>query len=162
MPDAPGLFTWSGAPGMPAAGTLVNGLAGSIRLNAAIDSAQGGNPALLRDGGANGAAYVANTSGGVLLFRPADRLWRPHRRADGVRPGRRHQRLGKPERLFQPMPSAGSRAPARRVHRAGIQARRWRCARAEALSNDTGVNVDTEMSLLLDLEHSYEASARLI
>ena len=33
---------------------------------------------------------------------------------------------------------------------------------AEALSNDTGVNVDMEMSLLLDLEHSYEASARLI
>ncbi len=33
---------------------------------------------------------------------------------------------------------------------------------AEALSNATGVNVDMEMSLLLDLEHSYEASARLI
>ena len=33
---------------------------------------------------------------------------------------------------------------------------------AEALSNETGVNVDKEMSLLLDLEHSYEASARLI
>ena len=32
----------------------------------------------------------------------------------------------------------------------------------EALSNDTGVNVDIEMSLLLDLEHTYEASARLI
>ena len=32
----------------------------------------------------------------------------------------------------------------------------------EALSNDTGVNVDMEMSLLLDLEHTYEASARLI
>ena len=33
---------------------------------------------------------------------------------------------------------------------------------AEALSNATGVNVDKEMSLLLDLEHTYEASARLI
>jgi flagellar hook-associated protein 1 FlgK len=33
---------------------------------------------------------------------------------------------------------------------------------AEALSNDTGVNIDQEMSLLLDLEHSYEASARLM
>ena len=32
----------------------------------------------------------------------------------------------------------------------------------EALSNATGVNVDMEMSLLLDLEHTYEASARLI
>ena len=33
---------------------------------------------------------------------------------------------------------------------------------AEALSNETGVNVDTEMALLLDLEHAYEASARII
>ena len=33
---------------------------------------------------------------------------------------------------------------------------------AEALSNATGVNVDMEMSLLLDLEHTYAASARLI
>jgi flagellar hook-associated protein 1 FlgK len=33
---------------------------------------------------------------------------------------------------------------------------------SEALSNETGVNVDTEMALLLDLEHSYEATARII
>jgi flagellar hook-associated protein 1 FlgK len=32
----------------------------------------------------------------------------------------------------------------------------------EALSNDTGVNVDQEMSLLLDLEHTYQASARMM
>ena len=33
---------------------------------------------------------------------------------------------------------------------------------SEALSNATGVNQDTEMSLLLDLENSYQATARLI
>ncbi|TIS07313.1 MAG: flagellar hook-associated protein FlgK, partial [Mesorhizobium sp.] len=33
---------------------------------------------------------------------------------------------------------------------------------AEALSNDTGVNVDQEMSRLLDLEHTYQASARMM
>ncbi|TIW84821.1 MAG: hypothetical protein E5V59_30850, partial [Mesorhizobium sp.] len=31
-----------------------------------------------------------------------------------------------------------------------------------ALSNATGVNVDQEMSLLLDLEHTYQASARMM
>jgi flagellar hook-associated protein 1 FlgK len=35
-------------------------------------------------------------------------------------------------------------------------------ARAEALSNITGVSLDEEMSLLLELEQSYKASARLI
>jgi len=33
---------------------------------------------------------------------------------------------------------------------------------AEALSNDTGVNVDNELALLLDLEHAYQASARVL
>ena len=50
---------------MPPAGTLVAGLAGQIRVNAAVDPAQGGDAALLRDGGINGAAYVYNTSGGA-------------------------------------------------------------------------------------------------
>ncbi|WP_292142761.1 flagellar hook-associated protein FlgK, partial [Mesorhizobium sp.] len=74
QPDAAGLFTWSGAPGIPAAGTLVDGLAGSISVNAAM------TPALLRDGGANGAAYVLNTSGSSyanLLIAYGDRLDQP-------------------------------------------------------------------------------------
>jgi flagellar hook-associated protein 1 FlgK len=33
---------------------------------------------------------------------------------------------------------------------------------AIALSNATGVNLDDEMSRLLDLEHAYQASAKLI
>ncbi|MBN9269146.1 MAG: flagellar hook-associated protein FlgK, partial [Mesorhizobium sp.] len=81
LPAATGLFTWSGAPAVPATGTLVNGLAGSISVNAAMDPAAGGNPTLLRDGGANGAAYVANTSGGSsyssLLIAYGDKLDQP-------------------------------------------------------------------------------------
>ena len=33
---------------------------------------------------------------------------------------------------------------------------------AEKISNESGVNIDEEMSLLLRLEHSYQASARII
>ncbi|TIS33243.1 MAG: flagellar hook-associated protein FlgK [Mesorhizobium sp.] len=50
QPNAAGLFTWSGAPAIPAAGTLVDGLAGSISVNAAFDPSAGGSAALLRDG----------------------------------------------------------------------------------------------------------------
>ena len=32
----------------------------------------------------------------------------------------------------------------------------------EKISNQTGVNIDEEMAMLLQLEHSYEASARII
>ncbi len=160
-PDQPGLFTWPGAPGMPAPATLVNGLAGSIKLNAAIDTAQGGNSQLLRDGGANGAAYIKNTSGGASY---ADQLIAFGDRIDATM-------------TFDP--AAGINASAslstyssnaigwfQGMRQAASAASETKSAMAvrtsEALSNETGVNVDMEMSLLLDLEHTYEASARLI
>ncbi|BCG93065.1 flagellar hook-associated protein FlgK [Mesorhizobium sp. 131-2-1] len=154
-PDAAGLFTWSGAPAVPAAGTLVNGLAGSISVNAAM------TPALLRDGGANGAAYVQNTGGGSSY---ADQL------------------IAYGDRLDQPMAfdsAAGITATSsvadyaanaigwfegvRQQASTTADAKEALATRtAEALSNDTGVNVDQEMSLLLDLEHTYQASARMM
>ena len=86
--------------GDAAAGTLVNGLAGQIRLNPAIDSAQGGNPELLRDGGANGAGYVHNTGGNAsysgLLIAYGDRIDAPM----SLRSRGRHRRLVEPQRLF--------------------------------------------------------------
>ncbi|CAM5463263.1 flagellar hook-associated protein 1 FlgK [Aquamicrobium terrae] len=155
-PDAAGLFTWSGAPAIPSSGTLVDGLAGQIRVNAAAAN----NPSLLRDGGINGAAYVVNSDGSSY----ADLL------------------IAYSERLDEPMdfaPSAGitvtssvtsysanaigwfegvrQRAQVAADNKEALAART-----AEALSNDTGVNVDNELALLLDLEHAYQASARVL
>lgn len=155
-PDAAGLFTWSGAPAIPSPGTLVDGLAGQIRVNAAVAN----NPSLLRDGGINGAAYVVNSDGSSY----ADLL------------------IAYSERLDEPMdfaPSAGitvtssvtsysanaigwfegvrQRAQVAADNKEALAART-----AEALSNDTGVNVDNELALLLDLEHAYQASARVL
>jgi len=161
LPDAPGLFTWPGAPGVPAAGTLVTGLAGLISLNPAMDPAAGGNPHLLRDGGANGAAYVANTAGSVsysdLLISYGNRLDDPM--AFDAAAGMDVQSsltaysaasIGWFEGLRQNASRAAEAKEALSLRT------------SEALSSETGVNVDAEMSLLLDLEHSYEASARLL
>lgn len=160
LPDAPGLFTWPGAPGMPAAGTLVDGLARSITVNPLMDSSAGGNPLYLRDGGANGAGYVANPGGASyseLLLKYADRLDAPI--------------------AFDPAAGIGNSASVSAYSSNSIgwfQALRQDAANsvetkealatrsAEALSNETGVNVDDELALLLDLEHTYQASARLI
>lgn len=157
QPDAAGLFTWSGAPAVPAAGTLVNGLAGQISVNTAI----GSDPTLLRDGGANGAAYVANTGGGAsyadLLIAYGDRLDKPAAfdPAAGISAnvgvtGYAASSIGWFEGVRQQASTAADakEALANRT--------------SEALSNATGVNVDTEMSLLLDLEHTYQASARIL
>ncbi|MFU0505465.1 flagellar hook-associated protein FlgK [Pseudaminobacter sp. NGMCC 1.201702] len=161
LPDAPGLFTWPGAGNpppnnMPAAGTLINGLAGTISLNAAFTA----NPALLRDGGANGAGYVANPGGASyadLLISYSNRFDQPMdfdaAAGIGIRTslnGYSADSVG----WFQGLRQEASRAAESKEAMA--------VRTAEALSNETGVNVDMEMSLLLDLEHSYQASARLI
>ncbi|RWH36872.1 flagellar hook-associated protein FlgK [Mesorhizobium sp.] len=161
QPNAAGLFTWSGAPAIPAAGTLVDGLAGSISVNAAFDPSAGGSAALLRDGGANGAAYVSNTGGGAsyadLLIAYGNRLDQPMAFdtsasitvSSGVSDYAANT-IGWFEGVRQ---QASTNADAKEA----LSTRT-----AEALSNDTGVNVDQEMSLLLDLEHTYQASARMM
>lgn len=161
LPAAAGLFTWSGAPAVPAAGTLVNGLAGSIQVNAAMDPAAGGNPTLLRDGGANGAAYVANTSGGSsyssLLIAYGDKLDQPMSfdAAAGI--------SASSSVTAYSANAIGWFEGVRKQASTAADAKEALATRtAEALSNDTGVNVDQEMSLLLDLEHTYQASARMM
>ncbi|MFI0846183.1 flagellar hook-associated protein FlgK [Mesorhizobium sp. IMUNJ 23232] len=159
--DRPGLFTWPGAPAVPAAGTLVDGLAGSIRINAAFDSSAGGNPELLRDGGANGAAYVVNTGGNAsfadLLIAYGDRMDQPMAfdTAAGLTTNISLSNFS--------TASIGWFQAVRKDASEGAENKEALATRTqEALSNATGVNVDAEMSLLLDLEHSYEASARII
>src|SRR5271165_1043460 len=64
LPSLPGLFT-TGASALPSTATAT-GLAAAITVNPTVDSSQGGNPSLLRDGGVSGSgnpAYVYNTTG---------------------------------------------------------------------------------------------------
>ena len=160
MPDATGLFTWSGAPAVPAAGTLVNGLAASISINTAMDPSTGGNPALLRDGGANGAAFVVNTGGASysnLLVAYGDRLDKPMTfdSAAGI--------SATSSVSDYAANSIGWFQGVRQQASTAADAKEALAARsADALSNATGVNIDQEMSLMLDLEHSYQASARMM
>ncbi|MDN2567253.1 flagellar hook-associated protein FlgK [Aquibium sp. A9E412] len=160
-PDRAGLFTWPGGPALPPAGTAIDGLAAAIRVNPAMDPAAGGDPQLLRDGGANGPAYLANATGGAsfsdLLRRYADGLDRPIAvdPAAGLDDSRSvvalsSDAVGWLEALRQDAATGSERKDAL-AQRMGT-----------ALSNATGVNVDEEMALLLELEHSYEASARLM
>jgi flagellar hook-associated protein 1 len=155
-PDAAGLFTWPGAPAVPAAGTLIDGLAGQISLNSAFVS----NPELLRDGGANGAAYVQNSSGSsyaALLISYGERLDQPMTFDPAAGNGDKASLSGYSAN------SVGWYQALRKEASSAADAKEALAVRTgEALSNDTGVNVDMEMSNLLDLEHSYQASARLI
>ena len=164
LPVAPGLFSWNGAPAMPASGSINVGLAGSIRVNSSVDPAQGGDPARLRDGGVSNPgnpAYIYNTTGAAGY---SERL---HQLLDGL----------DQQRSFDAAAQAGSSATLSDFAASSVswlQAARKSATddadykstlldrSAEALSSATGVNLDEEMTLLLELERSYQASSKLI
>ncbi len=164
LPDAPGLLTYAGAPAMPAGGTLLVGLAGSIKVNANADPAQGGDPSRLRDGGISNPgnpAYVYNASGGAGYSARLDQLL---------------DRLNT-QQAFDPAAQAGPSATLAGYAASSVawlQQSRQSAGDAgdyqnallerasDALSKATGVNLDEEMTLLLELERSYQASTRLV
>lgn len=162
LADAPGLFTYPGAPAVPASGTTIPGLAGTIRVAASVDPDQGGDATLLRDGGIAGdPAYVYNASGGTgfddrlqqLLTRFAEQ-----RTFDGT--------TGLAQSMTVSGFASSSAAWLQEERRAAMSERDYKDVllqrSSEALSKVTGVNIDEEMTLLLDLERSYQASTKLI
>jgi flagellar hook-associated protein 1 FlgK len=161
LPDATGLFSYSGSPAVPATGTLDPGIAAEIRVNAAFDSFQGGDPTLLRDGGANGAAYVYNTTGAsgysARIFDlidefGADRSFDTSTQLGGTLSIESYasSSVGWMEENRQ------SAATAQEYSTTVLERASY------SLTSVIGVNLDYEMSILLDLEHSFQATSRLI
>ncbi len=161
LPNAPGLFSWSGAPSIPGQPTQP-GIAGSIKLNPSVDPTQAGSSLLLRDGGINGAGYVANASNyasfsanlqGMLTSLTAPRGFDV---TTGAAAG--SQNVG----AFAAS-SSGWLASARQSATATATYQdSLKTQATTALSNVTGVNIDDEMSRMLEVENSYQTSARLL
>lgn len=160
-PDLPGLFTYATATQVPAA-TLLPGLAGQIALNASVDPRQGGDVSRLRDGGISGnPAYVYNTSGAPGYANRLIELVNATSRTQSFDPA-----AGLGGGASVDMLAAGSNG--------WIAARRQQTESSttyygavvsqttQALSNATGVNLDDQMSQMLALENSYQASAKLL
>lgn len=161
LPALAGLFTYPGGPGLPPSGTVVPGLAQSISVNALFDPAAGGSPSLLRDGGANGAGYVENSTGGASF---ADRLIRYGEQLDAPMTFDGASGLGGDKSLLSFASGAVSWLEGYRAEADDAAAVKDALfvRLSSTLIGETGVNLDQEMSLLLDLEHTFEASARLI
>lgn len=163
-PPIPGLLTHAGAPAMPTAGTVLPGLASSLVVNPNVDPEQGGDLRRLRDGGIGDPTepgYVYNSAGGSAFSERLQNL------ADGFDQKHAfHPTLGAPaEETLGRFASASSGwlEAVRQKATAEIDYRDALLARStQALSNATGVNIDEEMTALLELERSYQASAKLI
>lgn len=158
-PNLPGLFTTPGASSLPSS---ITGLAGQIEVNPSVDTSQGGNPSLLRDGGISGNPnYVYNAGG------------------DAGYQGRLSQLLANLS-AAQTFSQAGGIATSSSISSYASASVSWLEAQRStvasqstyqstllntattALSNATGVNLDNEMSKMLDLENAYSATAKLL
>ena len=162
-PDAPGLFTYPGAPALTGAG-LVDGLAGTISVNPSVDPAAGGDLSRIRDGGsANGGdpAYGYNASGAagftaritaLIGSLSATRNFDPQA---GITTNASLSAFA--------IASINSVEGGRKAANDGATQQSALLQRTQqALQGETGVNLDDELSKLLDLEHAYGASAKLL
>ena len=164
LPTIPGLFTYPGAPAMPAGGTLVPGLAAGLSVNAIADPDRGGSLLRLRDGGIGNPAqpgYVANASGAASysgrLQEMIDALGAPRAFDPAAGSDQSAGIVGFAASSVGWLEASRQRASNELDYRQTLMARS-----SEALSNATGVNIDEEMTKMLELERSYQASAKII
>jgi flagellar hook-associated protein 1 FlgK len=164
LPDAPGLFTYPGAPAMPATGILVNGLAGTISVNANVDPSQGGVLTRLRDGGIAdplAPGYVYNTTGAASF---SDRLSQLTDKLNQARAFDPSTDLDASSTIFDF--ASSSVAWLEEQRKTADNERQYRDTlyqrSSEAYSKVTGVNLDEEMTILLELERSYQTSSKLV
>jgi flagellar hook-associated protein 1 FlgK len=164
LPAAAGLFTYGGGPAIPASGTVVPGLAGSIKVNANADPTQGGDPTLIRDGGISNPAnpaYKYNTSGGASYTDRIQQLITGLTTSQSFDSAAQIQQTGS---VVDYAKSSVSWLEAMRQSSSSeAESRQTIADRAQStLSQDTGVNLDEEMTNLLSLERTFQASSRLI
>ena len=155
---AAGLFTVPGTPPVAVPGAAgLTGLAGEIRLNAAVDPTQGGDAQKLRDG-VNFTFNTANhASFNELLLAYADGLDAP-----GSFVGSGGATVALSLKAYSTA-TVGWLEDARKTAAGAAETKSALVMRTtEALSNLTSVNVDEEMALMLELEHSYSASAKML
>ncbi|MBR0819445.1 flagellar hook-associated protein FlgK [Bradyrhizobium liaoningense] len=162
LPDVPGLFTYPGAPAMPASATVSVGLAGLISVAASVDPAQGGNPNLLRDGAISGnVAYRYNTAGNGGY---STRLQELIGDMDASRPFDATTQ-GKPSGSLIDF-AASSTSWIENQRKTADDNATYQNTLLDrsnaALSNVSGVNMDDEMSLMLQVERTYSASSKII
>lgn len=161
LPDVPGLFTWSGSPAMPASGTITPGLAGSISVNAFADPDQGGDAKLLRDGGMGGVAYVYNSSAAAAYTDRLQGLIDNMNTAQAFDPAAKLQSSATLASFASS--SVGWLEQTRSTASGEAEYRNTLLEQSsDALNKVTGINLDEEMTRMLELERTYQASSKLI
>jgi flagellar hook-associated protein 1 len=163
LPSLPGLFTTPGATSLPSM-SATTGLADAIEVNPNADPSQGGDPTLIRDGGISdpgNAAYTYNTTGSASYTGRIQQLISQLSVAQSFDPS---AGLGSSSSLTDY--ASGSVSWLQAENQQASEASSYQNAlvtqATSALSNATGVNLDTEMTNMLNLENTYASTAKLL
>ena len=161
----PGLFTYTADDGTagttPTSATIINGISATITVNPAVVTSAGGDPNLLRDGGINGADYVTNTSGDASYSTQLDAYdtamdapidFDPAAGVDS-----NSSIMDFASNSVGWVESERSAASTAAENTAAASSRS-----TEAYSNGTGVNLDEELTLMMDIEQSYKAGTKIL
>jgi len=159
----PGLFTFPGATGVPATNAMT-GLAGQIEVNANVDPARGGNVNLLRDGGISNPSnpiYTYNTSGAPSYSSRIQQLMTATGATQAFDPA---AGLGVSGDLVDYANTSVSwlQTQNKQANDAASYENSVASQASAALSNATGVNLDAELTNMLNIENSYTTSAKLL
>ena len=155
-----GLFTWSDGT-VPTSASVVTGMASSITVNPALIASEGGDPNLLRDGGINGTDYVVNTSGDSGYSTQLDTyITSMNTKMDFDSSAGSDTNAS----LMDYSSSSigwleGQRSAATT---AGENTSAALSRSTSAYSNATGVNLDEELTLMMDIEQSYKAGTKIL
>src|SRR5271157_2490139 len=163
LPSLPGLFTTSGATALPSMATAT-GLAAAIEVNPNVDPSQGGNATLLRDGGISAPgnpAYSYNSTGAASYTGRIQELAAAIGATQSFDPS---AGLGASASLADYANASVSwlQGENQKATNASSYQNALATQAASALSNATGVNLDAEMTNMLNLENSYASSAKLL
>ncbi len=162
LPAAAGLFTYNGGPSIPTTGVLISGLAGQIKVNPNVDPSAGGNPVLIRDGAISGnPAYAYNASGAASF---TDRIQDLISQIDATRSFDVSAQVGASGSLSSvSKDSVAWLEELRQSAKSEADYRSTVSQRAGAsLQKETGISLDEEMTNMLSLERTFQASSRII
>ncbi|MDM9618978.1 flagellar hook-associated protein FlgK [Rhizobium sp. AC44/96] len=161
---APGLFVWTTSTGAvggtPTTGNVIDGISATISVNTSVITSQGGDPMKLRDGSISGLTNL-NTDGSSGFSSNLDALYSALGTAQSFSSDAgissnvnlmtyATNSIGWLEQYRSDATTASENTSAA-LSRSN-----------EAYSNETGVNLDEELTLLLDIEQSYKAATKIL
>jgi flagellar hook-associated protein 1 FlgK len=164
LPSIAGLFTWSGGPALPPGGVVADGIAMSIRLNPNADPSQGGSLARIRDGGIGDPSepdYIYNAGGSAGFSQRLRDLVAGLSEVQAFDPA---TGLSSSKSLLSLATESAGWIEDRRSYTSDRLADREVLGERalNAWQGQVGISLDEEMTSLMAIERSYQATARLI